>query len=96
MIVKGNEKLEDVAVRGVTSNKKEAKITICAVPDKTGVAARIFNEISQSGVNVDIIVQNVSHTRHTDISFTVRPRQGPERGQGDREKNQRGRSDVRH
>lgn len=71
MIVKQADKLEDIAVQGVTCNKSEAKITICAVPDKTGVAAKIFNEISKSGVNVDIIVQNVSHTRLTDISFTI-------------------------
>ena len=71
MIVQGNEKVENVAVRGVTSNKNEAKITICAVPDKAGIAAKIFTEISKSGVNVDIIVQNVSQINHTDISFTV-------------------------
>jgi aspartate kinase len=71
MIVQGNEKVEDVAVRGVTSNKNEAKITICAVPDKAGIAAKIFTEIAKAGVNVDIIVQNVSQTNHTDISFTV-------------------------
>lgn len=71
MIVKESKKLEEMSVRGVTCNKKEAKITICAVPDRPGVAAHIFNEISKIGVNVDTIVQNVSHTRHTDISFTV-------------------------
>ena len=71
MIVKENEKLEDIDVRGITCNKSEAKITVCAVPDQPGVAARIFNEVSKIGVNVDLIVQNVSHTRHTDISFTV-------------------------
>jgi len=71
MIMKANEKLEEIAVRGVTSNKSEAKITICAVPDRSGIAAKIFTEISKTGANVDIIVQNVSHTRHTDISFTV-------------------------
>jgi len=71
MIMEKSAKLEDVSVRGVTSNSKEAKITICAVPDQPGIAAKIFTEISKSGTNVDIIVQNVSHTRHTDISFTV-------------------------
>lgn len=71
MILKDSEKLEEIAVRGVTCNKSEAKLTICAVPDKPGVAAKIFNEISKAGVSVDTIVQNVSHTRHTDISFTV-------------------------
>lgn len=71
MIVKSNPKIEDVAVRGVTTNASEAKITINAVPDRTGIAARIFNEISKKDVNVDIIVQNVSQSGHTDISFTV-------------------------
>lgn len=71
MIVRDTEKLEDIAVRGITCNKSEAKITICAVPDQPGVAAKIFTGISQIGVSVDTIVQNVSHTRHTDISFTV-------------------------
>lgn len=63
--------MEDVLVNGVTLNKNEAKITICEVPDKPGVAARIFSTLSLAGVSVDMIVQNVSHTRKTDISFTV-------------------------
>jgi aspartate kinase len=71
MIVKATGKMEEIAVRGITCKKSEAKITICQVPDRPGVAAKIFNEISKSGINVDTIVQNVSHTRHTDISFTV-------------------------
>ena len=71
MIVKNQEKLEDIAVRGVTRNADEAKITICGVPDQPGIAAKIFSAISKSGTNVDIIVQNISHTRLTDISFTV-------------------------
>lgn len=71
MIVQETEKLEKISVRGITCNKSEAKITICAVPDQPGVAAKIFTEISKAGVSVDTIVQNVSHTRQTDISFTV-------------------------
>ena len=71
MIIKGNEKMESIAVRGITCNKSEAKITICDVPDRPGVAAKIFTGISKVGVSVDTIVQNVSRTRHTDISFTV-------------------------
>ncbi len=71
MIVKENEKVEEVAVRGITCNKAEAKITICAVPDKPGVASKIFTELAKAGINVDMIVQNVSHTKLTDISFTV-------------------------
>lgn len=71
MIIKKTSKLEDVSVQGVTSSKSEAKVTICAVPDQPGIAAKIFTEISKAGARVDIIVQNISHTRHTDISFTV-------------------------
>lgn len=71
MIVKETPKIEDVAVRGITSNTTEAKITIHAVPDRTGIAASIFTEIAKKGINVDIIVQNVSNTGLTDISFTV-------------------------
>ena len=71
MIVKETEKMEDIAVRGVTCNKSEAKITICSVPDKPGIAAKIFGEISKQGINVDTIVQNVPHDKLSDISFTV-------------------------
>ena len=71
MIVKEAKMLEDVFVSGVTLNKNEAKITICNVPDRPGVAATIFKELSSGGINVDMIVQNVSHLRQTDISFTV-------------------------
>ncbi|MFA4843041.1 MAG: aspartate kinase [Candidatus Omnitrophota bacterium] len=71
VIAKEANKMEDVAVRGVTSNINQAKITICNVPDRPGIAARIFKELSGCGVNVDMIVQNVSHLRQTDISFTV-------------------------
>lgn len=71
MIVKEAERMEDVMVSGITLNKQEAKITICNVPDRPGVAAKIFKKLSNQGINVDMIVQNVSHTRSTDISFTV-------------------------
>lgn len=63
--------MEDVLIRAVTLNKNEAKITVCDVPDRPGVAAKIFKYISCADANVDMIVQNVSHTRQTDISFTV-------------------------
>jgi aspartate kinase len=71
MIVKEVKRMEDVLVTGVTINKNEAKITVCNVPDRPGVAARIFKVLAQKGVSVDMIVQNVSHLRQTDISFTV-------------------------
>ncbi|MFH1622582.1 MAG: aspartate kinase [Candidatus Omnitrophota bacterium] len=71
MIIKEAKNMEDVVVRGITINKNEAKITICDVPDRPGIASKIFKTIAENSINVDMIVQNVSHTRRTDISFTV-------------------------
>lgn len=71
MIVQEVTRMEDVLVSGVTLNRNEAKITVCSVPDRPGAAAKIFKELASSGVSVDMIVQNVSHIRQTDISFTV-------------------------
>ena len=71
MIIKEVKRMEDVVVTGVTLNKNEAKITICDVPDEPGVAAKVFKELSIGGINVDMIVQNVSQKRKTDISFTI-------------------------
>jgi len=71
MIIREVKRMEDVMVSGVTVNKNEAKITICDVPDRPGIAAKIFKELSGGGINIDMIVQNVSHTRKTDISFTI-------------------------
>lgn len=71
MIIKEVKNMEEVVVSAVTLNKGESKITICNVPDRPGVAAKIFNGLAIKGVSVDMIVQNVSHLRQTDISFTV-------------------------
>ncbi|MFH1856662.1 MAG: aspartate kinase [Candidatus Omnitrophota bacterium] len=71
IICKEAKSMEDILVSGVAVNKNEAKITICDVPDKPGIAAKIFNEIAQANINIDVIIQNVSHTGRTDISFTV-------------------------
>jgi aspartate kinase len=71
IIAKEVKRMEDVVVSGITLNKNESKFTICNVPDRPGVAAKIFKVLSSNGVNVDMIVQNVSHLRTTDISFTV-------------------------
>ena len=74
-IVKEETKnMEGVVVRGVSLDKNQAKVTLVAVPDKPGVAARIFKAIGDATVNVDMIVQNISHgsgSPATDISFTV-------------------------
>ena len=71
MIIKEAKKMEDVLVNGITLNKTEAKITICTVPDRPGIAAKIFTDLASAGISVDMIVQNVGHLRQTDISFTI-------------------------
>lgn len=63
--------MEDIVVSGVTVKKKEAKVTIRSVPDRPGIAATIFREIAKSNINIDMIIQNVSRTGTTDVSFTV-------------------------
>jgi len=63
--------MEDMVVSGVAVNKEEAKVTICDVPDKPGLAAIIFKDIAKQNINVDMIIQNVSRTGTTDVSFTV-------------------------
>lgn len=63
--------IEEAVVRGVALTEKEAKVTFCNVPDKPGIAAQIFTELALKHVNVDMIVQNVSHQKTTDVSFTV-------------------------
>jgi aspartate kinase len=63
--------MEDIVVRGVAADKKQAKVTLQGVPDKPGVAAAIFKHLAGEEINVDMIVQNVSEQGHTDISFTV-------------------------
>ena len=63
--------MEDIVVSGVALNKNEAKVTICDVPDRPGIAAKIFKDIAKEDINVDMIVQNVSRTGATDVSFTV-------------------------
>jgi len=71
LISKEVKKMEDVMVRGVTLNNNEAKVTICDVPDKPGAAAKIFETLGRANINVDMIIQNVSRTGATDVSFTV-------------------------
>jgi len=66
-----DEEMEEVMVSGVISDKNQAKLTIVGVPDRPGIAAEIFGKIAEEGVNVDMIIQNVSEKGLTDISFTV-------------------------
>jgi aspartate kinase len=63
--------LEKAIISGVTHDTSEAKVTIAGVPDQPGVAALVFRALADSGVNIDMIVQNVSEQGLTDISFTL-------------------------
>jgi len=68
------QSMESVVIRGVSLDKNQAKITLAAVPDKPGAAARIFRALGDATINVDMIVQTASHgagTPSTDISFTM-------------------------
>ena len=63
--------MEQAIVSAVTHDTSEAKVTVSGVPDHPGIAARLFRQLAEVGVNVDMIVQNVSDHGVTDISFTV-------------------------
>jgi len=71
VIMRRTSFIEEPVVRGIVLTENEAKITICNVPDRPGIAAKIFTRLATNNVNVDMIVQNVSHKNITDISFTV-------------------------
>jgi aspartate kinase len=63
--------MERLSVSGVTFNRNEAKITLRGVKDQPGVASRLFTPLSEAGVVVDMIVQNLSSDGSTDMTFTV-------------------------
>jgi aspartate kinase len=65
--------MEQAIISGVAHDRSEAKITVVGVPDRVGVAARIFKSVAETDINIDMIVQNVSAvaTGRTDISFTL-------------------------
>jgi aspartate kinase len=67
------EQMEAPIISGVAHERGEAKVTVVGVPDKPGEAAQIFSAIAEAGVNIDMIVQNVSSvaTGRTDITFTL-------------------------
>jgi len=67
----GDLMLEKAIVSGVSHDVSEAKATIVSVPDNPGIAARVFRVLADAGVNIDMIVQNVSAHGTTDISFTL-------------------------
>lgn len=70
-VVEEDKMMESMLVSGVTYNKNEARITFTRVPDKPGIASRIFNPISDAGIVVDMIIQNTREGEMTDMTFTV-------------------------
>jgi aspartate kinase len=71
LVVKEDADMERVTVSGVTGDHNQAKLTIVGVPDRPGIAARIFGPIAEANVIVDMIIQNVSQASLTDMSFTI-------------------------
>ena len=66
-----DEKMEQAVVSGIAFNRDEAKFTVVGVPDTPGIAYKILGAVAEANIDVDVIVQNVSHDGRTDFSFTV-------------------------
>jgi aspartate kinase len=71
LVTREDEDMERVMVSGVSGDRNQAKLTIVGVPDRPGIAAKIFGPVAQANIVVDMIIQNVSQGSLTDISFTV-------------------------
>jgi aspartate kinase len=76
-ILPEEEVMEKVVVRGITVETKESRITVVRVPDRPGIAAKIFKALGDAHIVVDMIVQNVSQEGYTDMSFTVSKTDAP-------------------
>ncbi|HXN06989.1 MAG TPA: aspartate kinase, partial [Nitrospiria bacterium] len=70
-VTREDRAMEQVVVSGIAYDKNQSRLTLPGVPDKPGVASKIFGEIAQANIVVDMIIQNVSQDGLTDISFTV-------------------------
>ena len=66
-----DEKMEQAVVSGIAFNRDEAKVTLLGVPDKPGIAFQILGPVAEANIDIDVIIQNVSHDGKTDFSFTV-------------------------
>ncbi len=71
LLTEEDELMEKVIVSAITHNRDEAKITVLGVPDKPGVAATIVGALADANINVDMIIQNISASGETDMTFTV-------------------------
>jgi aspartate kinase len=63
--------MEQAVVSGIAFNRDEAKVTLLGVPDKPGIAFQILGPVAEANIDIDVIIQNVSHDGKTDFSFTV-------------------------
>ena len=66
-----DEKMEQAVVAGIAFNRDEAKISVIGVPDKPGIAYQILGPVADANIDIDVIIQNMSHSGKTDFSFTV-------------------------
>jgi len=66
-----DEKMEQAVVAGIAFNRDEAKISVIGVPDKPGIAHQILGPVADANIDIDVIIQNMSHSGKTDFSFTV-------------------------
>lgn len=71
LVMKEDAEMETVLVSGISYNKDEAKISVFRVPDRPGIAAKLFSPLANANITVDMIIQNVSHEGYTDLTFTV-------------------------
>jgi aspartate kinase len=71
-LIRRHDVMEDrPKVRGIAHETDVAKVTLLGVPDRPGIAAAVFGPLGRAHINIDTIVQNVSHSGHTDLSFTL-------------------------
>ena len=71
LVTKEDQEMEQEVVSGVTYDKNQAKVTLIGVPDRPGIASKIFNAVAKENIIVDMIIQNIGQGGLTDISFTV-------------------------
>ena len=71
LITNEDAAMEDVSVSGITGDRNQAKLTVIGVPDRPGIAAKIFGPVAHANIIVDMIIQNVGQGALTDVSFTV-------------------------
>ena len=81
LVTREDHSMEDVVVTGITHDRGQAKVSILRVPDRPGIASRVFGGLGEQNIVVDMIVQNISRDGLTDISFTL-PRADRMRAEG--------------